>query len=109
MFQIRRPYNEINSTQERALWITYPENMSTFHERLSKYRSASENRRNFQFLEREMYKINPGLSPEILRETFVSRKVCIIFAEAILLKDLECTQYFTVVIRYRFQVQKHGI
>ena len=73
MFHGRPLKNEINSIHERALRITYQENRSTFHELLNKDNSVSIHHRNLQVLATEMFKIHRGLSPEILRETFVSK------------------------------------
>ena len=47
--------------------------MSTFQELLNKDNSVSMHHRNLQVLATEMFKIHRGLSPEILRETFVSK------------------------------------
>ena len=58
---------------ERALRITYQENTSTFQELLNKDNYVSMHHRNLQVLAAEMFKIHRGLSPEILRETFVSK------------------------------------
>ena len=72
MFHSRRLNNKINSMHERALRITY-DNASTFEELLNKDNSVSIHHRNLQVLATEMFKINRGLSPEILRETFVPK------------------------------------
>ena len=58
---------------EGALRITYQDNVSTFEELLNKDNSVSIHHRNLQVLATEMFKIHRGLSPEILRETFVSK------------------------------------
>ena len=47
--------------------------MSIFQELLNKDNSVSIHQRNLQVLAMEMLKIHKGLSPEILRETFVSK------------------------------------
>ena len=47
--------------------------MSTFQELVNKDSSVSIHHRNLQVLATEMFKINRGLSPESLRETFVSK------------------------------------
>ena len=73
IFRIRRLNNKINSIHERALRITYQDNTSTFQELLNKDNSVSIHHRNLQVLAMEMFKIHRGLSPEILRETFVSK------------------------------------
>ena len=53
--------------------ITYQDNTSTFQELLNKDNSVLIHHRNLPALEAEMFKIYRGLSPEILRETFVSK------------------------------------
>ena len=57
----------------RVLRITYQDNTSTLQELLNKNNSVSIHYRNLQVLATEMFKIHRGLSPEILRETFVSK------------------------------------
>ena len=73
IFRSRRLNNKINSIHERALRITYQDNTSTFQELLNKDNSVSLHHRSLQVLATEMFKIHRGLSPEILRETFVSK------------------------------------
>ena len=69
MFHSRRLNNEIISINEKAS----QDNASTFQELLNKDNSVSIHHRNLQVLATEMFKIHRGLSPEILRETFVSK------------------------------------
>ena len=73
MFHNRRLNNKIDSIHETALRVTYQDNMSTFQELLNKDNSVSIHHRNLQVLATEMFKIHRGLSPEILRETFVPK------------------------------------
>ena len=73
MFHSRHLSNKINYIHERALRITYQGNMSTLQELLNKDNSVSIHHRNLQLLAMEMFKIHRGLSPEIPRETFVSK------------------------------------
>ena len=73
MFYSRRLNNKINSIHERALRITYQDNTSTFQELLNKDNSVSIHHRNVQVLGTEMFKTHRGLSPVILRETFVPK------------------------------------
>ena len=73
MFHSRSLNNKINSINERALRITYQDNTSTVQELLNKDKSVSVHHRNLQVLATEMFKIHRGFSPEILRETFVSK------------------------------------
>ena len=53
--------------------LTYQDNASTFEELLNKDSSVSIHHRNLQVLATEMFKIHRGLSPEMLRETFVPK------------------------------------
>ena len=64
----RRLNDKTNSIHERALRFIYQDNTSTFQELLNK-----EHHRHLQLLATEMFKMHRGLSPEILRETFVSK------------------------------------
>ena len=73
MFHSRRLNNKINSIHERAPRITYQDNTSKFQELLNKDNSASIHHKNLQVWATEMFKIHRGLSPGILRETFVSK------------------------------------
>ena len=73
MFHSRRLNNKINFIHERALTIKYQDNVSTFQELQNKDNSISIQHRNLQVLAAEVFKIHRGLSPEILRETFVSK------------------------------------
>ena len=73
MFRSRRFNSKINSIHERGLRIIYQDSTSTFQEVLNKDNSVSIHHRNLQVLATEMFKIHRGLSPEILRETFVSK------------------------------------
>ena len=70
---IRIGQYKINSIHERALRITYQDNTSTFQKLLNKDNSVSIHHRNLQILTTEMFKIHRGLSPEVLRETFVPK------------------------------------
>ena len=71
-FHRRRLNNKI-TIYERALKITYQNNMSTFQELLNIDNPVSIHHRNLQVLATAMFKIHRGFSPEILRETFVSK------------------------------------
>ena len=73
MFHSRHLNKKINSVHERALRNTYQDNTSTFQDLLNKANSVSIQRRKLQVLATEMFKIRRGLSPETLRETFVSK------------------------------------
>ena len=73
MFHSRRLKNKINSIHKRALRITYQDNMSMFQELLNKDNSVLIHHRYLQVLATEMFNIHRGLSPEILRDTFLSK------------------------------------
>ena len=75
MFHSRRLNNKINSIHERALRITYGDNVSSFQELLEKDNSVSIHHRNIQVLATEMYKISKNLSPFIVTEIFQERTV----------------------------------
>ena len=73
MFHNRRLNNKINSIHERALRITYQDHIFTFQKLFNKDNSVSINHRNLQALATEMFKIHRGLSPDVLREIFVTK------------------------------------
>ena len=108
MFHSRRLNNKINSIHERALRITYQDNKRTFLELLNKDNSISIHHRNFQFLATEMFNILQGLTPDILRETFMSKASSYNLAKTILSKNVKCTLYLTVLDRYRFRPENIG-
>ena len=70
MFHSKRLNNKINSIHERALRITYVDNVSSFQELLEKDNSVSIHYKNIQVLATEMFKIFKNLSPDIVREIF---------------------------------------
>ena len=67
MFHSIRLNNKTTSIHERALGMTYEDNTSTFPELLNKDNFVSIHHKNLQVLAMEI------LSPEILREIFVSK------------------------------------
>jgi hypothetical protein len=71
MFHSRNLNNKINHIHERALRITYQDNVSTFDELLNKDCSIRIHHRNIQLLAIEMYKFLHGLSPPIISDLFV--------------------------------------
>ena len=75
MFHSKRLNNKINSIHERALRITYVDNVSSFQELLEKDNSVSIHHKNIQVLATEMFKISKNLSPDIVREIFQERSV----------------------------------
>ena len=79
--------------------ITYQDHISTFQELLHKDNSVSIHHRNLQVLVTEMFKIDTGLSPDILREIFVPK----------LLTDAKFTLFIKALNRYPFYVQRFGI
>ena len=62
MSHSRRLNNKINSMHERALRITYQDNVSTFQELLNKGNSVSIHHRNLQVLATEIWPKNIGFS-----------------------------------------------
>ena len=82
--------------------ITYQDNASTFEELLNKDNSVSIHHRNLQVLATEMFKIHRGLSPEILRETFVPKTSSYNLRRNDTFKKVKCTLFITVLNRYRF-------
>ena len=70
MFRSKRLNNKINSIHERALRITYVDNVSSFQELLEKDNSVSIHHKNIQVLATEMFKIS-----DIVREIFQERSV----------------------------------
>ena len=73
MFHSRRLNTKINCIHEKALKISNQDCTSTFEELLNKDNFISMHHRKLHVLATEMFKIQRGLSPEILRETFVSK------------------------------------
>ena len=67
MFHSKRLHNKTNSIHERALRITYVDNVSSFQELLEKDNSVSIHHKNIQVLATEMFKIFKNLSPDIVR------------------------------------------
>ena len=75
MFHSKRLNNKINSIHERALRITYVDNVSSFQELLEKDNSVSIHHKNIQVLATEMFKTSKNLSPDLVREIFQTRSV----------------------------------
>jgi len=73
MFHSRALNHKINSIHERALRITYKDNLSTFQELLNKDNSVTIHHRNLQVLASEMFKVKNKMSPEIINEIFQNR------------------------------------
>ena len=102
MFLIRRLNNKINSTHERDLRITYQDNTSTFQELLNKDNSVSIHHRNLQVLATEMFKTPRVLSPEVLRETFVSKISSYNLRRNDTFEKRKRLLYIMILKRYRF-------
>ena len=75
MFYSKRLNNKINFIHERALRITYVDNVSSFQELLENDNSVLIYHKNIQVLATEMFKISKNLSPDIVREIFQERSV----------------------------------
>ena len=70
--------NKINRLHERFLRMIYNDKASTFKELLEKDNSVSIHYRNIQALAIEMYKVDNGMSPEIINKCFSLQKNLII-------------------------------
>ena len=70
--------NKINRLHERCLRIIYNDKTSTFKELLEKDNSVSIHYRNIKALAIEMYKVDNGMSPEIMNKYFSLQKNLII-------------------------------
>ena len=101
MYHSRHLNNEINSIHERALRITY-QNTSTFQELLNKGKSGSIQHRNLQVLANEILKFTEAYLQKFSEKHLCPKKVRIIFAEMILLNEVKCTLYTSVLNCYRF-------
>ena len=73
MFYSKRLNNKINSIHERAIRITYQDNMATFQELLDKDNLVSIHYRNLQVLETEMCEIHQGFTFRNSRRNFSVR------------------------------------
>ena len=73
MFHSRRINNKINFIHETTLRITYQDHICKFQALLNKDISVSIHYENLQVLATKMFKIHRGMSPDILRETFVPK------------------------------------
>ena len=102
MFHSIRLNNKINSIHERALRITYQDNTSSFQELLNKDNSVSIHHRHLQVLATEMFKIHRALSPEILRETFMSKTNSYNLCKNDAFENVKRTLDITVLNRFRF-------
>ena len=102
MFHSRRLNNKINSIHERALRITYQDHLSTSQELLNKDNSVSINHRNFHVLATEMFKIHRGLSPDILREIFVTKISLYNLRRNNTFEDIKFTLFTTTLNRNPF-------
>ena len=102
MFHSIRLNNKINSIHERALRITYQDNTSLFQELLNKDNSVSIHQRHLQVLATEMFKIHRALSPEILREIFMSKTNSYNLCKNDAFENVKRTLDITVLNRYRF-------
>ena len=103
MFHSRPLNNKIKSINEKSLRITYQDHISTFQELLNKNNSISIYHRNLEVLVTEMFKIDRGLSPGILREIFVLKiNLYNLRRNNIFLKDVKFTTFTTALNRYPF-------
>ena len=70
MFHSRKLNHRINKIHERALRIVYNDHQCTFEELLERDNSFTIHERNIQKLAIEMFKVNNGLSVQLVRENF---------------------------------------
>ena len=75
MLHSRKLNNKINKLHERCLRILHSDSTSSFEELLEADNSFSVHHRNIQVLATELYKIINGLSPEIMKEVFLSTRI----------------------------------
>ena len=69
MFHSRNLNNKINRIHERALRLVYQNNLS-FTELLDLDNSVTVHQKNLQVLVTEIYKVKPGIAPEIMKDIF---------------------------------------
>ena len=77
MFHSRKFNHRINKIHERALRIVYNDHQYTFEELLERDNSFTIHVKNFQKLHIEMYKVNNGLSVQLVK-IFILRKIIIL-------------------------------
>ena len=70
MFQSRKLNHRINKIHERALRIVYNDHQFTFEEFVERDNSFTIHGRNLQKLPTEMFKVNNGLSVQLVSENF---------------------------------------
>ena len=75
MLHSRGLNNKINRIHERALRITYNDKSSSYSELLTKDRSVTIHHRNIRALAIEICKVIQGISPPLLNEVFVPRRM----------------------------------
>ena len=74
MFCPRRSSNLINKVQERALRITYNDQLTDFKSLLSNHNEITIHQRNLQVLMTEIYKIINHIAPPIMSSLFEIRE-----------------------------------
>ena len=74
MFCPRRSSNLINKVQERALRITYNDQLTDFKSLLSNHNEITIHQRNLQVLMTEIYKIINHIAPSIMPSLFEIRE-----------------------------------
>ena len=70
IFHSRKLNHRINNIHERALRIAYNDHQSTFEELFERDNSFTIHERNLQKLAIEMFKVNNGLSVQLVSENF---------------------------------------
>ena len=71
MFHSKKLNHEINKIHEHALRTAYNDHQCTFEELLERGNSFTIHERNLQKLAVEMFKVNNGLSVQLISENFI--------------------------------------
>ena len=77
MFHSRKINHRINNIHDRALRIVYNNHQCTFEEFLERDNSFTINKRNLQKLATEIFKVNNGLSVQLVN-IFIFHRIIII-------------------------------
>ena len=67
--------NKINNIHERALRIVYHDKISSFKTLLKRDKSTSIHMKNLQYLATKLFKVKNYLSPKIMKETLLFKKM----------------------------------
>ena len=78
MFHSRKLNHRINKIHERALRIVYNDHQCTFEELLERDNSFTIHERNLQKLAIEMFKVNNGLSVQLVKVFILQRIIAVL-------------------------------